>query len=276
MCRAGHWAFGARRKGTVLEVRYVGNRTSHKWHLYGVQEVNIFENGFLQEFVNAQKNLAVNQAAGVSSFQNRGLAGQVALPIFEAAFGARGSMAALSASQGWTNGTFISRLTLGQAGSFASTLAGPGSPTYYCRLVGNNFGPCADRGYNAPSPYPINFFVPNPYVGDLTITDDNSWSSYNGLQVDFRRRLNNGLSITANYTFAHSLSDMYNTGSSVNSQYYRTIRNFGLDKAPMPSDLRHALSLYGTYNLPVGKGRYFKVTNGVLNRPLAVGRSLGS
>jgi hypothetical protein len=253
-------------KDTVLEVRYVGNRTNHKWHLYGVQEVNIFENGFLSEFINAQKNLAINQAAGVSSFQNRGLAGQVALPIYEAAFGARGSMAALSASQGWTNGTFVSRLTLGQAGSFASTLAGPGSPTYYCRLVGSNFGPCADRGYNAASPYPINFFVPNPYVGDLTITDDNSWSTYNGLQVDLRRQYQNGLTLTANYAFSKGLSDMQSTGNTYNQQYYKTIRNFRLDKAPMPSDLRHTLSLYGTYALPVGKGRHFAFSNGVLNR----------
>jgi hypothetical protein len=263
------WTLGIQReiaKETVLEVRYVGNRTTHKWHLYGVQEVNVFENNFLKDFTNAQINLAINQAAGVNSFQNRGLAGQVALPIFEAAFGARGSMPALSASQGWTNGTFINRLTLGQAGSFASTLAGPSSPTYYCRLVGSNFGPCADRGYTAAGPYPINFFVPNPYVGDLTITDDNSWSTYHGMQLDLRRRLRNGLTLTANYAFSKGLSDLYNTGSSVNSQYYKTIRNFKLDKAPMPSNIRHTLSVYGTYDLPIGNGKYLKVTNRMLDR----------
>jgi hypothetical protein len=263
------WSLGIQReiaKETVLEVRYVGNRTNHKWHLYGVQEVNIFENNFLQDFTNAQKNLAVNQAAGVNSFQNRGLAGQVALPIFEAAFGARGSQPALSASQGWTNGTLINQLTLGQAGTLASTLAGPGSPTYYCRIVGSNFGPCNDRGYNAPGPYPINFFVPNPYVGDLTITDDSSWSTYNGLQVDLRRRLRNGVTMTANYAFSKGLSDMYATGSTVNQQYYKTIRNISLDKAPMPSDIRHTLSLYGTYELPFGNGKHFAVTNNVLDR----------
>jgi hypothetical protein len=263
------WTLGIQRelaKDTVLEVRYVGNKTTHKWHLYGVQEVNIFENGFLKEFINAQNNLAINLAAGVNSFQNRGLAGQAALPIFEAAFGARGSMPALAAASSWTSSTFISRLTLGQAGSLASTLAGPGSPTYYCRLVGSNFGPCADRGYTAAGPYPINFFVPNPYVGDLTITDDNSWSTYNAMQVDLRRRLHNGLTLTANYAFSKGLSDLYNTSSSVNSQYYKTIRNFSLDKAPMPSDIRHTLSVYGTYELPVGNGQHFTITNGALNR----------
>jgi hypothetical protein len=61
-------------------------------------EVNIFENGFLQEFKNAQQNLAISQAAGVANFANRGLP-SVPLPIFEAAFGARGSQPALSAGR---------------------------------------------------------------------------------------------------------------------------------------------------------------------------------
>jgi hypothetical protein len=43
-------------RDTVIEVRYVGNKSTHKWHLYGVQEVNIFENGFLNEFINAQQD----------------------------------------------------------------------------------------------------------------------------------------------------------------------------------------------------------------------------
>src|SRR5207249_3127719 len=121
------WNLGIQRelaKDTVLEVRYVGNKTTHKWHLYGVQEVNIFENGFLKEFINAQNNLKINQAAGVNSFQNRGLAGQLALPVYETAFGARGSQPALAAASGFTSNTFINQLTQGNAGSAAATLAG--------------------------------------------------------------------------------------------------------------------------------------------------------
>ena len=48
-----------------------------------MNEVNVFENGFLQEFKNAQNNLAMNMAAGVNSFQNLGRPGQVTLPIFD-------------------------------------------------------------------------------------------------------------------------------------------------------------------------------------------------
>jgi hypothetical protein len=252
-------------RSTVLEVRYVGNKTTHKWHLYGVQEVNIFENGFLTEFQNAQKNLAINEAAGVNSFQNRGLSGQVALPIFQTAFGANGTQPALASSQGFTSNTFINDLNLGLAGSAASTLAGPSSPTYYCRLVGSNFSPCAQYGYTGPGSYPINFFVPNPYVADLTVTDDNSYATYNALQVIVRHRLSGGLTVTANYTFSKALSDMYG-GSNTLTEYYATIRDFGLNKGPIPQDVRQAFSSYFTYDLPFGKGRAFNISNGVLNR----------
>ncbi len=264
------WNFGLQRevtKNTTIEARYVGNKTTHKWHLYGVQEVNIFENGFLTEFQNAQRNLAINLANGVNSFQNRGLAGQVPLPIFEAAFGARGSQPALASSQGFASNTFINDLNLGLAGSAASTLAGPGSPTYYCRLVGSNFSPCVQYGYNASSPYPINFFVPNPYVADLTVTDDNSYATYNGLQVVVRHRLSGGLTITANYTFSKALSDMYG-GNNTLTNYYTTIRDFGLNKGPIPQDIRHVFQSYFTYDLPFGKGRALNITNGLLNRTL--------
>src|SRR5262249_48929425 len=120
------WNFSIQRelaRDTVLEVRYVGNKTTHKWHLYGVQEDNIYENGFLKEFVNAQNNLKINQAAGVNSFQNRGLPGQVALPIYEAAFAARGTCANCGAiTTNFTSNTFINQLTQGNAGSAAFTL----------------------------------------------------------------------------------------------------------------------------------------------------------
>jgi hypothetical protein len=87
-----NYTFGIQRelwKNNVLEVRYVGNQSRLAWRTSNLNEVNIFENGFLTEFKNAQRNLQLNQAANVQSFQNRNLPGQVALPIFDAAFGAR-------------------------------------------------------------------------------------------------------------------------------------------------------------------------------------------
>src|SRR5262249_42514191 len=153
----------------------------HLWHGYNLNEVNIFENGFLDEFKNAQRNLQINQNAGVNSFQNRGLPGQSRLPIFEAAFGARGtgtSQQALPANQGFANDAFINLLNQGQAGRFAGQLAG--SSTYLCRMLGSGFEPCARLGFNATGPYPINFFQVNPYAAgqNLRLLADDSNSNY--------------------------------------------------------------------------------------------------
>src|SRR5581483_9948124 len=100
------WSFGIQREvreGTVVEVRYAGNRGVHLWHAYSVNEVNIYENGFLNQFMIAQRNLSINQAAGKgSTFANNGLAGQAATPIFTTAF------AGLTAAQGFSNTNFVS------------------------------------------------------------------------------------------------------------------------------------------------------------------------
>jgi len=276
------WNLGIQRelsKTTLLEVRYVGNKTTHKWRQYTVSEVNIFENGFLQEFIHAQSNLAINQANGKgNTFQNLGLPGEVALPILEQSFGANGTQPALAAGSSWTNGTFINRLLLGQVGSLAATLQGGTSTNsvYECRLVGANFGPCADRGYTSVTPYPMNFWVANPYVFENDWSNDTSWGNYNGLQVELRQRLRHGVTLTANYTWSHALTDMPTQSSaSGNVLNYATIRNFRLDKGPLSNDRRQAVRLYGTYELPFGPGRKWSLGNGVLKRVLG-GWMLGS
>jgi hypothetical protein len=276
------WNFGIQRelsRNTLLEVRYVGNKTTHKWRQYTVSEVNIFENGFLQEFIHAQTNLAINQANGKgNSFQNLGLPGEVPLPIFEQAFGPNGSQPALASGSSWTNGTFINRLLLGQVGSMAATLQGGTSTNsvYECRLVGANFGPCADRGYTSVTPYPMNFWVANPYVFENDWANDTSWGNYNGLQIELRQRLSHGVTLTGNYTWSHALTDMPTQSSaSGNVLNYTTIRNFNLDKGPLSNDRRHALRVYGSYALPFGQGRKWTVANSVLSRLLG-GWTIGS
>ncbi len=116
-----NWTFGIQRelwKNSVLEVRYVGNQSKLAWRTSNLNEVNIFENGFLQEFKNAQRNLAINQAAGVNSFAEPGRPGQVALPIFDAAFGARGGAGRQSRPvPGYASTGFITNLQNGAAGA---------------------------------------------------------------------------------------------------------------------------------------------------------------
>src|SRR6185295_18060569 len=134
-------------RDAAFEVRYVGNRGHNLWRAYDLNEVNIFENGFLNEFKLAQQNLAINVANGRTGFANQGLPGQAALPILEAAFGPRGCPQALASSSGFTSGTFITQLQQGQAGGMANTLAA--TNIYMCRLVGNALPACGTLGYDA-------------------------------------------------------------------------------------------------------------------------------
>jgi hypothetical protein len=180
----------------------------------------------------------------------------VAIPIFQTAF------TGLPAGQGFSSATFISLLDTGQAGSLANTFAS--TSTYFCRLVGNGFSPCASLGFNTPGQYPSNLFRLNPFLGTANVLSDNSFSNYHALQVEFRQRFSRGLTLNVNYALSHALNDRYNKNVD-NAGNFATLRNRRLDYGPSTFDLRHVLQAFGTYDLPVGQGRRFSVENAVLN-----------
>lgn len=263
-----NWTIGYQRElwnTAAMEIRYVGNRGQNLWRNYNLNETNIFENGFLQDFKNAQNNLAVNLANGRTGFANTGLPGQVALPIFEAAFGARGSQGPIASASGFTNGTFITQLQQGQAGRLANSLAG--NSLYLCRMVGSALPVCNSLGYTAAGVYPINVFQANPFAAGSTIglLTNEAASKYDALQLQFRQRYHNGLSLTGNYTYGKARTDRF--AASASSQInYTTLRDKALDWGPTVYDVRQNLQVYGTYELPFGKGRRFNIQNGVLDQ----------
>lgn len=262
-------------KNMVLEVRYVGNRATHGWHTYNLNEINIFENGFLQEFVSAQNNQAINLANGKTGFANNGLPGQVALPIFSAAFGARGSMPAQSGGSSWTSTTFNNYLTQGQAGNMANSLAT--SSAYVCRMFGSSFVPCTriDSRYNAPGTYPINFWQLNPFSnGTMNYVDDDLYSNYHALQMNFRRQYSRGLSLSMNYTFAKNMGNTW-ANDSIQSASYQSLRRKDWNNTVTPFDLRHVFNGYATYDLPVGKGKLIPLNNNLVDKVIG-GWQLGS
>jgi len=252
-------------RNSVLEARYVGNQAHQVWRTSNLNEVDIFNNGFLPEFQHAQANLTINQAAGVSSFQNLGRPGQFALPIFDAAFGARGGLAAIAAGSGYQSTTFIDNLTNGAAGTLAGTLAT--NQNYVCRMFGSTFSPCARvlPTANTAGPYPINFFLLNPFVGNrLNYTDDTGWDSYNGLQVQFRQRLSQGLNWNVQWAWSKSMTNIPadNQNQSVD---FLTLRDFGTSRRESLFDIRHTIQIYGGYDLPMGRGKTLDFNNRVLN-----------
>jgi hypothetical protein len=244
------WTFGFQReltKDTVFEARYVGNRAVKLIRAYNLNEVNIFENGFLPEFINAQRNLAIFRGANPNcgqtgqpacNFGNRGLPGQVSLPIFSASFGGPNSGT-------FANATFIDFLTQGQAGAAAG-------------LLGNNANNLAFQTRRVAAGLPANLFTVNPDVygaGSFLSTND-GFSTYHSLQLEVRRRLSAGLLVQGNYTFGKSLTDQFGSSASANIQR-SSIRNPGLDRGPSPFDIRHAFKLNYIYELPFGPGQRF-------------------
>jgi hypothetical protein len=227
------WNLGWQRslgRNSVIEFRYTGNHGVHLWRQYNLNEVNIIENGFLNEFRTAQSNLAIARRAAPTSnnFGNQGLAGQQNVPILQTALGTT------------TDVTTANQLVNGQAGSTAAAISG-------------NSGRLANL---TKAKYPVNFFVVNPTVGSggaFIVKNDGS-SFYDSLQIEFRRRMSGGLSLQGSYAWAKSLANGA-TASSTDFSQPTTLRNLSLDRVPSGFDIRHGLKANWIYELPLGHGR---------------------
>jgi hypothetical protein len=80
---------------------------------------------------------------------------------------------------------------------------------------------------------------------------------YNALQVDVRRSIGQGFQLRGNYTFSKNLDDgsAWNTSVSGNTPAYVEFpAQPKLDWGPAATDLRHAASINGSYELPFGPG----------------------
>ena len=239
------WNIGWQRelgKDSVVELRYTGNHGVHLWRQYNLDEVNIFENGFLKEFQVAQNNLRIARGGditkntSVNNWGNTGLAGQQATPLLQTAIG------------NTTDSSLAAQLLLGQAGGAASAIAtNAGRMT---NLTGASSTACGGK------PCPVNLFVVNPTVasgGAWVETNDGS-SFYDALQIEMRRRMSHGISIQTSYVFSKSLANGPTNSSSSASQP-TTLRDLGIDKVPSGFDMRHAFKVNYIYELPVGPGK---------------------
>ena len=244
------WNVGVQREitpDTVLEVRYVGNHGTDLWEKININEVNIYENGFLSQFNIAANNLVVAQKTNPTSsnFGNQGLPGQQPIPMISTGLGTTSST------------TYATYLQQGQAGRLANTIATTTTDMQNLTKAG----------------YPANLFFANPAVGSANAMEVSNLgnSTYNSLQVELRRRLAAGLAVQASYVWSKALTDCFATSSrSGTGTYPTTLRNLSLDKGPSPWDMRNAFKANWIYELPVGSRRRFlnSVQNGVLRKAL--------
>jgi hypothetical protein len=272
------WNAGIQRElsqNMVLEIRYQANHGVGLVDQFNLDEVNIFENGFLSEFNNANTDLTICKAnsaacilaqntAGVAaskqtskSFADWGLPGQITLPVFSGAFTATKTptMAQLAAAaSNFSNSTFVTDLGLGGAGSLASSMGTGASP--FSSFLANM----------QTAGYPSNFFVVNPQAtGGSYITTNGAQSTYNSLVVDLRHRPSHGLQFDASYVFSKSLTN-YQANSSLNFFGFTTLRNLGYDKGPAPFNATHGIKIQMVYALPFGAGHRMSSSSGIVNR----------
>ncbi len=186
-------------------------------------------NGLLTEFLNAQKNLAI----GKTRFDNQGLPGQVPLPMFQKLF------AGLPLGSGFSNPSFVTQLNQNQIGAVFNTIR-----TFNTYRA------------NREASFPLNFFVANPFANLDWLVDNSSWSNYNGLELEVRRRFSHGLFFQANYTYSRALTDQRFLTSQAETNNFRTLRNVGLDKNRSPFDIDQSFSANFIYPLPFGRGQW--------------------
>ncbi|MGE3345073.1 MAG: hypothetical protein AB7L71_16750, partial [Vicinamibacterales bacterium] len=226
----------------AMEVRYVGTRGDSQWSTLNYNTIrgeSLINNGFLDEFRTAMANLQANNASGVSSrsgsFAYFGAGtGTSPLPTYLAYFNGRTDANNPAAYTGgtstWRSSTFAGRLSA----------ASPNPTSAANDLDGNS----TRRANAIRAGLPANFFVPNPAIDDVNVTDSGAFSDYHALQVEVRRRLSRGLSANVNYQYAiegGSAFDGFSFGRTMVST----------------ANVRHAFKFQTDWTLPVGRGQRY-------------------
>jgi len=217
------WSLGIQReiKGSILDVRYVGNHTTKGFRAADLNPVIIRENGFLADFKLAQANGSLaRQATGVfNPNYNPAISGSQPLRVFPAlVFG------------GLLNNSLVTNLIeTGQAGQLA-----------YLYHLNRLNGPVV--------------FYRNPYSLASNTIGNYSNVTYNALQIDVTRRTLQGIQFQANYTYARVLSDS-NGVAQHRFEEFRNPDNRTIDRARPSFDITHAIKANAIYDLPIGTKR---------------------
>ncbi|HYN09561.1 MAG TPA: carboxypeptidase-like regulatory domain-containing protein [Vicinamibacterales bacterium] len=256
------WTVGYQRavgRKAAFEIRYIGTRNREQWRSYNFNEVNILDNGFLDEFRKAQSNLYANIAAGRgTNFAYYGPGtGTSPLPIYLAHFSGTsvalgGECASIAActtmysSSNFGSDDFVNALSRFNPNPF--TPAGTNSNTGLRGSAGRR-----TSALNAG--LPANFWIANPDVNNANVTGNGGFTDFDGMQMQFRRRMSGGLQFDVNYAYGKAYEA---TRYSFRVPFLST-RNTGSE-----GDVTHAIKSTFVYELPFGQGRRFGTGAGLL------------
>jgi hypothetical protein len=195
----------------LLSVAYVGSKGTHLTRQYDLNQIPVVPSS---ENPYVLDNLGAIAAANVNPINPNGDCGNFT-------FGPSGLPTAAQISG--TQGTSMVNVT---------------SP----QVVQNLFVACNNTGAN-------NYYRPYQGYGSIIRVEPSANSIYNSLQIAVRRSLG-GLTLSASYTYSHSIDDSSDRGDAL----FVDPANPGVSRASSNFDLRHAFVLSYVYALPFFKG----------------------
>jgi Carboxypeptidase regulatory-like domain len=221
---------------TALEIRYVGGRSNNLVRGIDLNQIDIFNNGFLADFNRARQNLvlataanATNPAIPISGAFNSAVAGSQMLTVFPNLVG------------GGVLGNALVRNNLNA-----------GVPADLALLYIQN-------GLTGTVP-----FLANPNTGVVDLINNSALSRYNSLQAEIRRRLSKGFYFQANYTFQKTLTNALGIGQT-RFEPLLDNNNPRLEYQRADFDSTHVFNFNSIYELPFGRGRKYLDRGGVMD-----------
>ena len=115
---------------------------------------------------------------------------------------------------------------------------------------------------------PLTGLRPYPQYGRIELRENDSNSTFEGMQASVQRRFSDGWLVAANYMYSHTINDA-SLGSGVEDDFPENVSCRACDRASSDQDARHSGSVYAVYNLPFGAGRRFATDPGVMRTLLS-------
>jgi len=215
----------------LVDVSYIGRRAHNLFGAYNLNQVDIFNNGFLDAF-----NVV---ARGGES------------PLMNQLYGRDTRRTGTQTGSAFVRSQFASAVQLNSVAAVAADAAGRvqgGTPLL--TLAG----------------LPTTFFRPFPQFGTLNVIDSNDFSTYHSFQLMVQRKFAKGVQFQGSYTFSKSLDTrsfdptftVVGTGSAQSaSSTPFNIYDRKLNYARSDFDQTHYFTGYAIWDLPFGKNQRF-------------------
>jgi Carboxypeptidase regulatory-like domain len=243
------WNFGIQReilRDTIAEVRYVGNHGVKLTRGIDINQQRIFAGGFFDDFQRARFNLFNCPQSLPTATRINPTAAQCpnrqALQVLPG-FGA------FALNQG----TFQTALRQGEVARALDFYIFNKS-FFFADFGGDAFGATQLLSTYLPNP--------NTYVADYI--GNGSWSNYNALQAEVRRRFSNGFDFQANYTWSKAFTDFEGSQENFQGLLDLTLGD-AKEKRRGINDLTHVFKANTGYELPFGTGKRW-LNNGTMSK----------